>query len=83
MTPLLFFLFKVVKRKIGSLSATRRREQESVLPELKKFQARTSQALWTNWQVSTVRFGNKINIFLNVFQQDNFHYSTPILHVSF
>jgi hypothetical protein len=40
-----------LKRKIGELSVTRRKEQEAVLPELKKMNARTTQALWTNWQV--------------------------------
>ena len=40
-----------MKRKIGELSIVRRKEQESVEPELKKMAARTVKAQWTNWQV--------------------------------
>ena len=56
----------VMKRKIGELSIVRRKEQESVEPELKKLAARTVKAQWTNWQVCTYDyiFSCRIGFFL-------------------
>jgi hypothetical protein len=42
-----------LKRKIDEISVQRRQEQESVYPALLKHSKRSTQAIWTQWQVYT------------------------------